>query len=113
MQIFNLGTTVPTLAVLALAMTWLGIGTRPAVFGLWVATLLPVVRNTHAGLRAVDPALIEAGRGMGMTARQLFLRVELPNASVRDLRRHPHGARHLRGHRALGLPHRRGGAWAS
>ena len=80
MQIFNLGTTVPTLAVLALAMTWLGIGTRPAVFGLWVATLLPIVRNTHAGLRAVDPALIEAGRGMGMTARQLFLRVELPNA---------------------------------
>lgn len=80
LQVFNLGTTVPTLAVLALSMTVLGIGTVPAVFGLWVATLLPIVRNTYTGLVGTPAALLEAGRGMGMTAAQLFWRVEVPSA---------------------------------
>lgn len=80
MQIFNIGGTVPTLAILALSMTVLGIGTVPAVFGLWAATLLPIVRNTYAGLRAVPPHLVEAATGMGMTPRQVLWRVELPNA---------------------------------
>lgn len=80
MQSLNIGSTVPTLAILALAMTVLGIGALPAVFGLWVASLLPIVRNTYQGLLAVPPALIEAGRGMGMRSGQLLLRVELPNA---------------------------------
>lgn len=80
LQVFNLGTTIPTLAVLALSMSFLGIGTPPAVFGLFVATLLPIVRNTHAGLTAVDTTLIDAARGMGMTPTQTFFRVELPNA---------------------------------
>ncbi len=80
MQVLNIGATIPTLAILALSMSWLGIGTPPAVFALWAATLLPIVRNTMAGLRAVDPYLMEAGRGMGMTPTQLLLRVELPNS---------------------------------
>ncbi|MGJ4860401.1 ABC transporter permease [Labrys sp. La1] len=80
MQIFNLGSTIPTLAILALSMTWLGIGILPSVFGLWAATLLPMVRNTYAGLRAVQPHLLEAARGMGMTPLQTLWRVELPNA---------------------------------
>ncbi|MEW9614649.1 ABC transporter permease [Shinella sp. S4-D37] len=80
MQVFNIGSTVPTLAILALSMSVLGIGTVPAVFGLWAATLLPIVRNTYAGLRAVPPYLIEAATGMGMTPRQVLWRVELPNA---------------------------------
>lgn len=80
LQIFNLGTTIPTLAVLALSMTLLGIGIVPAIFGLWAATLLPIVRNTYTGLRAVPSHLIEAAHGMGMTPGQVFWRVELPNA---------------------------------
>jgi osmoprotectant transport system permease protein len=80
MQVFNIGSTVPTLAILALSMSFLGIGTVPAVFGLWAATLLPIVRNTYAGIRAVSPHLIEAAHGMGMTPLQLLWRVELPNA---------------------------------
>ena len=80
MQVLNIGATIPTLAILALSMSWLGIGTPPAVFALWAATLLPIVRNTMSGLRGVDPYLMEAGRGMGMTPLQLLLRVELPNA---------------------------------
>ncbi len=80
MQFLNIGATIPTLAILALSMSWLGIGTQPAVFALWAVTLLPIVRNTIAGLRGVEPYLIEAGRGMGMMPWQLLLRVELPNA---------------------------------
>ena len=80
LQVFNLGTTIPTLAILALSMTVLGIGTVPSIFGLWAATLLPIVRNTYAGLRNVPTPLLEAARGMGMTPAQVFWRVELPNA---------------------------------
>lgn len=80
MQILNVGTTIPTLAVLALSMSFLGIGTVPAVFGLFVATLLPITRNTYAGLKGVNPALMEAAAGIGMSPLQQLLRVELPNA---------------------------------
>lgn len=80
MQIFNVGNTVPSLAVLALSLAVLGIGERPAILALWLASLLPIVRNTCEGLRSVSPALREAARGVGMTARQQLFRVELPNA---------------------------------
>ncbi|MCT8469351.1 ABC transporter permease [Chromohalobacter canadensis] len=80
MQVLNVGTTIPTLAVLALSMSFLGIGTVPAVFGLFIATLLPIARNTYTGLKGVDPALKEAAAGIGMSPAQRLLRVELPNA---------------------------------
>lgn len=80
MQVFNIGTTIPTLAVIALSMTVLGIGFAPAFFGLFVASLLPIVRNTYAGLLAVPAHYKEAAYGMGMTAGQILWRVEIPNA---------------------------------
>ncbi|WP_136068062.1 ABC transporter permease [Modicisalibacter radicis] len=80
MQVLNVGTTIPTLAVLALSMSFLGIGTVPAVFGLFVATLLPIARNTYVGLKGVSPALMEAAAGLGMSPIQRLFRVELPNA---------------------------------
>ena len=80
MQVLNVGTTIPTLAVLALSMSFLGIGTVPAVFGLFVATLLPITRNTYAGLKGVNPALMEAAAGIGMSPIQRLFKVELPNA---------------------------------
>ncbi|MDN3555420.1 ABC transporter permease [Halomonas maura] len=80
MQVLNVGTTIPTLAVLALSMSFLGIGTVPAVFGLFVATLLPIARNTYAGLKGVSPALMEAAAGIGMSPAQRLIKVELPNA---------------------------------
>lgn len=79
-QFINLGTTIPTLAVLAIAMSFLGIGVPPAIFGLTLLTLLPIVLNTAAGLSAVPAHLIEAARGMGMTGPQILRQVELPNA---------------------------------
>jgi osmoprotectant transport system permease protein len=79
-QVVNLGTTIPTLALLALSMSLLGIGAPPVIFALFVLTLLPIVLNTIAGLRSVPQPLIEAARGMGMTPGQILRRVELPNA---------------------------------
>lgn len=80
MQGLNIGTTVPTLAILALSMSVLGIGATPAIFALTIATLLPIVRNTYVGLLDVPDYLIEAADGMGMTPAQILWRVELPNA---------------------------------
>ena len=58
-----------------------GVGARPAIVALTLYALLPIARNAHAGIRAVDPALREAARGMGMTDRQLLIMVELPLAT--------------------------------
>lgn len=80
MQALNIGTTMPTLAVLALSMSFLGIGRLPAIFALWVATLLPIVRNTYVGLLEVPEHLLESATGMGMRPAQILRRVELPNA---------------------------------
>lgn len=80
LQILNVGATIPTLAVLALSMSLLGIGQQPAIFALFIATLLPIVGNTLAGIRSVPTALIEAAHGMGMTSGQILWEVELPNA---------------------------------
>ena len=80
MQALNIGSTIPTLAVIALAMTLLGIGVVPAIFALWVASLLPIVRNTYAGMLSVPSYLIESANGMGMRPMQVLSGVELPNA---------------------------------
>jgi osmoprotectant transport system permease protein len=72
--------TVPSIAVIAIAMSYLGIGRKTAIFALVVYSLLPIIRNTVAGIFQVDPALVEAGRGMGMTPRQVLFKVEIPNA---------------------------------
>lgn len=80
MQVLNVGNTVPSLAVLALALAVLGIGAAPAIVALWLASLLPIARNTYEGMRAVPPAWREAARGLGMTPLQSMFKVELPNA---------------------------------
>jgi osmoprotectant transport system permease protein len=76
----NIGQTVPTVAVLALMLTVTGLGFRTAVFALWIYSLLPILQNTVVGLRGVDPATVEAARGMGMSPTGQLLRVELPLA---------------------------------
>lgn len=66
--------------IILLAFSPLGLGTNTAIVALVTASLLPVVTNTVVGLRQVDTALIEAARGVGMSARQTLFRVELPLA---------------------------------
>ncbi|VEB41263.1 Putative osmoprotectant uptake system permease protein yehW [Chromobacterium violaceum] len=80
MQIFNIGNTLPPMAVLALAMAVVGIGDAPAIAALFLASLLPIVRNAYAGLAGLPPAMLEAADAIGMTPRQRLWRVELPNA---------------------------------
>ncbi|HHN5625748.1 osmoprotectant ABC transporter permease OsmY [Enterobacter hormaechei] len=80
MQIFNVGNTLPPLAVLALAMVVIGIGDKPAIIALFLASLLPIVRNTYAGLYSVPASLLEAANGIGMTKWQRLSQVEIPNA---------------------------------
>jgi osmoprotectant transport system permease protein len=79
-QVVNMVTSIPTLGKLALMMSLLGIGPLPAIVGLWIATLLPIIRNTYVGIRAVPAHLIDAAHGMGMGPGAILRRVELPNA---------------------------------
>ena len=79
-QAVNMLTSIPTLGKLALMMSFLGIGPLPAIVGLWIATLLPIIRNTYEGIRVVPSHLVDAARGMGMGATAILWRVEVPNA---------------------------------
>lgn len=80
LSLLGLCQTIPSLAVLAIVMTWVGIGPKTAIIGLIVYSLLPIIRNTVAGIDNINPILIDAARGMGMTPMQTLFRVELPNA---------------------------------
>lgn len=72
--------TIPSLALLGFMIPLFGIGRLPAIIALTLYALLPIVRNTYTGIIEVEPSLIEAGRGMGMTRSQILWKVELPIA---------------------------------
>lgn len=80
-QLAALGQTFPPVAVLALAVPALGFGTLPIIVALVLYGLLPIVRNTIAGLTDVDPGVVSAATGMGMTSGQILRQVELPLAA--------------------------------
>lgn len=80
----NVVQTIPSLALFGFLIPIPligGVGARAAIVALVLYALLPIVRNTHAGIRAVDPSVVEAARGMGMTDRQLLAKVQLPLAA--------------------------------
>ncbi|MBI2858476.1 MAG: ABC transporter permease [Chloroflexi bacterium] len=93
----NVTQTIPSLALFGLLIAPLsalsfafpvlrefgvrGIGVTPAIIALVIYSLLPIVRNTFAGLRQIDPATIDAGRGMGMTSARIFRNLEVPLAA--------------------------------
>ena len=90
----NIVQTIPSIALFglliaplaALATAWPlvaalgihGVGVAPALIALTLYSLLPMARNTHAGMLAIDPAVIESATGMGMTRRQILWRIEMP-----------------------------------
>lgn len=79
----NIIQTIPSLALFGflLPVPWLGErADRLAILALTLYALLPIIRNTYTGIRGVDPAVVEAGRGMGLTESQLLFQVELPLA---------------------------------
>ncbi|MGM0651525.1 MAG: ABC transporter permease [Bacillota bacterium] len=78
--IVNIGQTVPPLAILALFFVIMGIGFRMAVFALFLYSILPILRNTFAGIVHVHPSIIESAKGMGMKPIRILTRIELPLA---------------------------------
>ncbi len=76
----SIGQAVPSIGVLALFAVAIGLGRQGVIFALVLYCVLSVLRNTMIGLQQVDPALIEAARGMGMSRRRVLRRVELPLA---------------------------------
>lgn len=83
LAIANILQTIPSLALFGFLISVPvigGIGASTAIIALTLYSLLPIIRNTYTGIVSVDPAIREAGRGMGMTDRQLLLQVEMPLA---------------------------------
>lgn len=80
MAFANMGQATPAIGLLALLVIWLGIGRKAALIGIIAYAVLPVLANTIAGLRANDPTLLEAARGIGMSPLGVLTRVELPLA---------------------------------
>ena len=74
----NVVQACPEIVLLALSIPLFGIGVRGALIPLFLKGVLPILANTIGGLRSVDPHLLEAGQAMGMTPRQILLRVEVP-----------------------------------
>ncbi|MGK7950908.1 MAG: glycine betaine ABC transporter substrate-binding protein [Xenococcaceae cyanobacterium] len=83
LAIANAIQTIPSLAIFGflISVPFLGgIGKIPAIFALSLYALLPLIRNTYTGINTIDPAIVEAGKAMGMSDRQLLLQVEIPLA---------------------------------
>lgn len=78
--IANAGQAAPAIGLVVLFAIWLGFGFWTGVLAFTLYGLLPVLRNTITGLQAVDPTLVEAGRGMGMSNAAVLFRIELPLA---------------------------------
>jgi osmoprotectant transport system permease protein len=72
--------TIPSLALFALLIPFVGIGNGAPIIALFLYALLPIVRNTVSGLRSVDPAIVQSARGMGISAFGRLARIELPLA---------------------------------
>ncbi|MDZ5711849.1 ABC transporter permease [Jeotgalibacillus haloalkalitolerans] len=70
--------TIPSLALFGFLVPIMGIGFETALIALIIYALLPILRNTYTGITGVDQAVIEAGRGMGMTNSQILFKIELP-----------------------------------
>ncbi len=82
----NIGRAVPSFAIMALFLPisirlGLGLGFWPTLLALFALALPPIFTNTYTGVRDVDPALVEAGHGMGMTDGEVLRRIEAPMAS--------------------------------
>jgi osmoprotectant transport system permease protein len=79
-SISNVGRAVPSLALIAFFVAYLGVGFTNVTLALVLLAIPPILTNTYVGVRQVDPEVIDAGRGMGLTPPQVVRRIELPLA---------------------------------
>ncbi len=70
--------SIPIIAVLIVFVPYFGLGLKPTVIALTVLGIPPILLNTYTGIRGIDPAMIEAAKGMGMTAWQIIMRIQAP-----------------------------------
>jgi osmoprotectant transport system permease protein len=72
--------TIPSLALFSIFIPLVGLGFRPSVIALTMYSILPILRNTVAGLEGVERSVIESAKGVGLNGRQRLVRIELPLA---------------------------------
>lgn len=77
-RIGNIIQTIPSLAMLSILMIVMGLGPNTVVMTVFLYSLLPIVKNTYTAVLNVQPQLLDVAKGMGMTPRQILLKVELP-----------------------------------
>lgn len=77
-SVTNVLQLIPSLAMLAILMLYFGFGFETIVIGLFLYSLLPIVKNTYVGIKEVDDSIIEAGIGNGMTSMQLLAKIQFP-----------------------------------
>lgn len=80
MGVCNVLYTIPSISLLGILIPFTGIGNKTAVIALTIYGIMPMVRNTYAGITGVDPDIIEAAKGMGSTEKQILFRIKLPLA---------------------------------
>ena len=76
----NVIQAVPSMAMLGLAIPLLGIGVLPAIFMVTLYSLLPIIKNTYTGIASIDPEMVEAAKGIGLTRGQILAKVKIPMA---------------------------------
>jgi osmoprotectant transport system permease protein len=81
LSIAGLIQTIPSLALFVFLIPLLGIGGQPAVVALFLYSLLPIIRNTHAGIKGISPAIVESAQALGLPSRAILRIVELPLAT--------------------------------
>ncbi|SHE14433.1 ABC transporter permease [Chlamydia abortus] len=78
LTIANVIQIIPSLALLVMLMILLGLGSQTVIVGLFLYSLLPIIRNTYVGLNEINSSVTEAGRGVGMSPLQILIKVQLP-----------------------------------
>jgi len=77
-SVTNVIQLIPSIALLAILMLYFGFGFKTVVIGLFLYSLLPIVKNTYVGIKEVDASIVEAGIGNGMTSMQLLAKIQFP-----------------------------------
>ena len=78
--IANLMQSIPSIGLLAFMVPFVGIGQKPAIIMVVIYALLPIIKNTYTGITGIDPKLLEAASGIGLSKTQQLLRIQLPLA---------------------------------
>lgn len=81
LRIFNIINTIPSLVLLGISMSLLGVGFLPAAVALFVYSIQPIIQNTYAGLTQIENKYLYAAKGMGMSEQQILFKVKIPMAA--------------------------------